>query len=110
MYRRTPRSTRTYTSLSYTTLFRSGSIVVTSSTTGGLSSTTSTASGVSTSTGGVSTSTGGVSTSTGGVSTSTGGVSASSGNASTSTGGVRDRKSTRLNSSHYCAPRMPSSA
>src|SRR3546814_1657678 len=25
-------------------------------------------------------------------------------------GGAADRKSTRLNSSHYCAPRMPSSA
>src|SRR3546814_2828341 len=25
-------------------------------------------------------------------------------------GGGQDRKSTRLNSSHYCAPRMPSSA
>src|SRR3546814_2041841 len=25
-------------------------------------------------------------------------------------GGARDRKSTRLNSSHYCATRMPSSA
>src|SRR3546814_1757188 len=24
--------------------------------------------------------------------------------------GIRDRKSTRLNSSHYCAPRMPTSA